>query len=119
MGDLLRETPVSKLNPGSPAAIAAGCRCPVLDNGHGRGSGWGPGEFWISGDCPLHWPRPENGGCKGCGRAGVLATIKPFGDETPFNVDHAAVYCTACRKVILGDLFYKQPGNDEGEALEG
>lgn len=24
-------------NPGSDEAIAAGCRCPVLDNAHGRG----------------------------------------------------------------------------------
>jgi hypothetical protein len=50
-------------NPGSDAAIAAGCTCPVLDNGHGAGAGWpddigptfecGP-VFWITEDCPLH-----------------------------------------------------------------
>lgn len=42
--------------PGSPAAIKAGCTCPVLDNGHGRGVG-GNGEehgWWITADCPLH-----------------------------------------------------------------
>lgn len=37
-------------NPGSDAAHAAGCSCPVLDNGHGRGDG----PFWIDMDCPLH-----------------------------------------------------------------
>ena len=37
-------------NPGSDEAIALGCTCPVLDNGHGRGSG----PFWITVDCPLH-----------------------------------------------------------------
>lgn len=37
-------------NPGSDEALDQGCRCPVLDNSHGRG----PGPFWINGDCPLH-----------------------------------------------------------------
>lgn len=44
--------------PGSDEALAAGCKCPVLDNGHGRGVG-GDGEargWWISEDCPLHRP---------------------------------------------------------------
>ena len=43
-------------NPGSDAAIEAGCTCPVLDNGHGRGVG-GNGEkygWWITEGCPLH-----------------------------------------------------------------
>lgn len=46
-------------NPGSDAARALGCTCPVLDNGRGR-SAWGRSSlygdpvFWISGDCPLH-----------------------------------------------------------------
>lgn len=44
-------------NPGSQAAVDAGCRCPVLDNHHGqgvltdrRGEAW----FKIMSDCPLH-----------------------------------------------------------------
>lgn len=37
--------------PGSDAALALGCRCPVLDNAHGRGV---EGRFWMSADCPLH-----------------------------------------------------------------
>ena len=44
------------MNPGSPEAIEAGCRCPVLDNGHGRGY-LGDGErfgWWMSSDCPIH-----------------------------------------------------------------
>ena len=39
--------------PGSDEAIEAGCKCPVLDNGHG----WGyitEGQFVIAGSCPLH-----------------------------------------------------------------
>ena len=43
-----RET---KPNPGSPAAIEAGCKCAVLENGHGRRS---DGYFSISAECPLH-----------------------------------------------------------------
>jgi hypothetical protein len=48
-------------NPGSLEAIVAGCRCPVMDNGHGRGYLGGvldpeTGEpvFVIAADCPLH-----------------------------------------------------------------
>ena len=40
-------------NPGSDEAIAQGCSCPVMDNGHGRGWQGGPG-FVISTGCPLH-----------------------------------------------------------------
>jgi len=39
-------------NPGSDAARALGCRCPVLDNGHGQGRG--NGTFWIVQGCPIH-----------------------------------------------------------------
>ena len=41
-------------NPGSDAAIALGCTCPVLDNNHGRGCN---GEFWRMDGCPVHCPR--------------------------------------------------------------
>lgn len=46
------ETP--RLNPGSPEAIRSGCRCPVMDNNHGRG--WmGLSELFVySYNCPLH-----------------------------------------------------------------
>jgi hypothetical protein len=41
-------------NPGSDAAIARGCTCPRMDNGHGRGIN---GLFWRSLDCPVHVQR--------------------------------------------------------------
>lgn len=46
------ETPL----PGSDAAVALGCTCPVIDNAHGAGRGGdGPRFGWvISLDCPLH-----------------------------------------------------------------
>jgi len=34
--------------PGSPEAVKAGCKCPVLD-----GAGI-PGRYWINCCCPLH-----------------------------------------------------------------
>ena len=43
--------------PGSDAAIAMGCTCPVEDNNYGKGCTLGPeGEvlFAYSGDCPIH-----------------------------------------------------------------
>ena len=57
-GDLKarREMNTTIPNPGSDAAIVAGCTCPVLDNGHGRGVG-GNGEkygWWITEGRPLH-----------------------------------------------------------------
>ena len=48
------------MNPGSDEAISAGCRCPVMDNGHGRGylggvtDDKGQTVYIFSGDCPLH-----------------------------------------------------------------
>lgn len=44
--------------PGSPAARDAGCRCPVMDNRHGRGAYTdddGKPQFWTSEACNLHW----------------------------------------------------------------
>lgn len=45
----MAETP----NPGSDAALALGCTCPVLDNAHGTG----PGPFWLTWGCPVHKPK--------------------------------------------------------------
>lgn len=44
-------------NPGSDEALSQGCRCPVLDNAHGRGSMYGEGTFWVNALCPLHGHR--------------------------------------------------------------
>jgi hypothetical protein len=44
-------------NPGSKAAIAQGCTCPVMDNNRGAGvpNGHGnPPVFWYSSDCTVH-----------------------------------------------------------------
>ena len=44
-------------NPGSDEAIEQGCRCPVIDNGHGTGyytTDNGVPVFVINETCPLH-----------------------------------------------------------------
>ena len=47
-------------NPGSDEAIALGCTCPVLDNGHGAGYFGGITDehgnitFIINCECPIH-----------------------------------------------------------------
>jgi hypothetical protein len=46
-------------NPGSDEAVARGCRCPVIDNGRGRGYMGQADIFVLSADCPLHWPPKE------------------------------------------------------------
>lgn len=39
--------------PGSDEALALGCRCPVLDNGHGKGM-LGLGMYILAAGCPVH-----------------------------------------------------------------
>lgn len=41
-------------NPGSDAALARGCTCPVLDNGHGNPELGRLRGFVMRADCPLH-----------------------------------------------------------------
>lgn len=41
-------------SPGSEAAVAMGCTCPIIDNHYGRGVG--NGGFWITENCPVHAP---------------------------------------------------------------
>jgi hypothetical protein len=40
--------------PGSPEAVAAGCSCPVFDNGHGRGYMGQKNVFSINVECIIH-----------------------------------------------------------------
>ena len=47
-------TDPTPLNPGSDAAVALGCICPVVDNA--RGKGLPGGSFWITAGCPVHDP---------------------------------------------------------------
>lgn len=48
-------TPTGKIpNPGSDAAIAKGCICPVIDNNHGRWPPALPDGWWFRSGCPLH-----------------------------------------------------------------
>lgn len=50
-------------NPGSREAVALGCKCPRMDNAHGRGAYEMPDGtpiFYINDDCPLHGhPQPK------------------------------------------------------------
>lgn len=41
-------------NPGSPEAVSAGCECPILDNGHGRGYMGQRNVFSINTQCIIH-----------------------------------------------------------------
>ncbi len=47
-------------NPGSDAAIDAGCTCPVMDNSYGKGYYQQPGVFVFTEGCPLHWKQGQN-----------------------------------------------------------
>ncbi len=48
--------PVTLPSPGSQLAIEQGCKCPVVDNGRGRGYMGMPGIFVFNESCPLHFP---------------------------------------------------------------
>jgi hypothetical protein len=45
---------INKPNPGSKAAIDAGCTCPVMDNEYGEGYIGMEDIFVYSGGCKLH-----------------------------------------------------------------
>ena len=51
---------MNKPNPGSSEAVAQGCKCPVMDNFHGKGIPFTSDEgeiliaFWKDATCPLH-----------------------------------------------------------------
>ena len=45
-------------NPGSPDAIKAGCTCPRMDNGNGRG--YRDGLYVRDAECPLHGMQTGN-----------------------------------------------------------
>jgi hypothetical protein len=47
---------ISAPYPGSAEAGVAGCTCPLLDNGHGRGRMGDDGStlFWVDDNCRLH-----------------------------------------------------------------
>lgn len=54
-------TSTDAATPGSTAAVAIGCKCPVSDNSYGRGAYGGAALdadgkplFWVNDDCPLH-----------------------------------------------------------------
>ena len=48
--------------PGSDAALALGCTCPVMDNGHGRGYMGMAGVFVFDLACPIHKPKEADNG---------------------------------------------------------
>ena len=51
-------------NPGSAEAQTEGCKCPIIDNGYGKGCGrvnsCGEPMFWINEECPLHGPLSDS-----------------------------------------------------------
>jgi hypothetical protein len=51
----MSETP----NPGSDEALDLGCKCPVLDNCHGKFSPIPPADWYITVGCPVHFPTED------------------------------------------------------------
>ena len=45
--------------PGSSKAMEIGCKCPVIDNHHGKGRG--DGTYWINANCPIHGDNRADG----------------------------------------------------------
>lgn len=41
-------------NPGSDEALDLGCKCPIIDNNHGRFPVMGEDGYWINEACPIH-----------------------------------------------------------------
>jgi len=54
------KTPDRELNPGSDAARALGCICPMVDNNYGRCVPPWPNGWWvIRDDCTMHGQRVD------------------------------------------------------------
>lgn len=55
---------IKRYPPGSREARAEGCRCPVMDNGHGlgmyRNRETGDPVFVITAECPLHGTKDDS-----------------------------------------------------------
>ena len=94
-------------NPGSDAARALGCICPVMDNGQGVGFLMdGERQFWITCGCPVHDPvgaACQRFGytviCQQCGATGIsygADTCEAQPDERceGFNTIERAAYGT-------------------------
>lgn len=50
-------TLTAKFPPGHPEAVAQGCTCPTMENGHGKGArpdDKGGMLYWHNADCPVH-----------------------------------------------------------------
>ena len=56
----MNDIDLGKATPGSDYALDNGCRCPVLDNAHGRGYRGDSDVFVISQSCPLHGDFPDS-----------------------------------------------------------
>lgn len=50
----MKTNPETTPNPGTQAAIDAGCKCPVVDNHYGAGYHGKPDVFIYNGNCPVH-----------------------------------------------------------------
>ena len=72
-------------NPGSDEALRLGCRCPVIDNGHGRGYMGGAKDedgntvFVYRVGCPVHAPWDDNG--KFTAPASTLDPLRALADR--------------------------------------
>lgn len=72
----MRKTTNAIPNPGSDEAIAKGCTCSVLDNGHGHGYPGQPGVFVYRIGCPVHAPAITT---NGTGTSGQAPTRTAYG----------------------------------------
>lgn len=76
-------TIVDPPNPGTDEAIEQGCKCPIMDNGHGLGylggmkSEEGNTLFVYTQGCPLHWPNGKCEDCNGTGIGGEVEHVTP------------------------------------------
>lgn len=46
-------------NPGSEESGKLGCKCPVMDNNHGRFAPWPKNGWWITEGCLVHDVRDD------------------------------------------------------------
>jgi hypothetical protein len=115
-------------NPGTQAAIDAGCICPVLDNEHGEGILMdGKQCFWYTEGCPVH-TRKEKGSSRkkqeeskvdpmewkytysdkaDCCRSCIHSFKKEeYDEDTQYYCAHGADLRPPCGSVFMGEGFF-------------
>lgn len=77
-------------NPGSAAAVADGCSCPVMDNNRGMHAPRPPDGWFVTQGCEVHAPLPPE--CEQCGSTEWYEKTHEYESGREFTM----TFCSGC-----------------------